>query len=187
MPLTKNVWGFFLKTIKTIITDVFLLCPVPWSRNSLPKEERVRPRFVAFWWSSMHCTMTIAVVWHLICCFCFPLKRVSLPCIFRQGKVLLAMRSCDAICHIWSWSCFGTHRPLFPDHILQDQGSPRSKTLSITNLRSGADISLADKSNPIWSKLTALHRFLCEFSLVWWGVRAAKTWQNLEAEARTAF
>ena len=77
-------------------------------------------------------------------------------------------RSCDAICHIWSWSCFGTHRPLFPDHILQDQGSPRSKTLSITNLRSGADISLADKSNPIWSKLTALHRFLCEFSLVWW-------------------
>ena len=78
-------------------------------------------------------------------------------------------RSCDAICHIWSWSCFGTHRPLFSDHILQDQGSPRSKTLSITNLRSGADISLADKSNPIWSKLTALHRFLCEFSLVWWG------------------
>ena len=78
-------------------------------------------------------------------------------------------RSCDAICHIWSGSCFGTHRPLFSDHILQDRGSPRSKTLSITNLRSGADISLADKSNPIWSKLTALHRFLCEFSLVWWG------------------
>ena len=83
-------------------------------------------------------------------------------------------RSCDAICHIWSWSCFGTHRPLFSGHILQDQGSPRSKTLSITNLRSGADISLADKSNPIWSKLTALHRFLCEFSLVWWGDGGSK-------------
>ena len=120
--------------------------------------------------SSMHCTMNIATAWHLICCFCFPPQKGFFALYIQARQSVLGHeipRSCDAICHIWSWSCFGTHRPLFSDHILQDQGSPRSKTLSITNLRSGADISLADKSNPIWSKLTALHRFLCEFSLVW--------------------
>ena len=79
----------------------------------------------------------------------------------------------DLICHIWSWPCFESHRPLFSDHIL-----PRPKTLSITNLRSGADISLSDKSNPIWSKLRGLPRFLCEFSLDGWG-SAAKLRQNL--------
>ena len=73
--------------------------------------------------------------------------------------------------------CFGSHKPLFSDHILPlDRWCPRPKTLSITNLRSGADISLSDKSNPIWSKLTGLHRFLCEFSLAG---RAAKWRQNL--------
>ena len=169
MPLTKNVWGFFWRQSKlpSLMFSFCILFPgVEWACLQ-KKDSGLVCRVLIL--SSMHCTMNIATAWHLICCFCFPHKRVSLPCIFRQGKVLLAMRSCDAICHIWSWSCFGTHRPLFPDHILQDQGSPRSKTLSITNLRSGADISLADKSNPIWSKLTALHRFLCEFSLVWWG------------------
>ena len=35
--------------------------------------------------------------------------------------------------------------------------APRPKTLSITKLRSGADISLSDKSNPIWSKLTGFY------------------------------
>ena len=152
----------FLKTVKTII---FLRCPVPWRRNSLSKEERLQSSFVAF--HGLACIaqwpLQLYDIWYVASVS--PHKRVSLPCIFRQGHEI--PRSCDAICHIWSWSCFGTHRPLFPDHILQDQGSPRSKTLSITNLRSGADISLADKSNPIWSKLTALHRFLCEFSLVW--------------------
>ena len=168
MPLTKNVWGFFEGNHLSSLMSSFCV-PFPGVEIVCLKEKDFGPVLSRF--DGLVCTtqwtLHLHDIWYVASVSLH--KRVSLPCIFRQGKVLLAMRSCDAICHIWSWSCFGTHRPLFSDHILQDQGSPRSKTLSITNLRSGADISLADKSNPIWSKLTALHRFLCEFSLVWWG------------------
>ena len=33
----------------------------------------------------------------------------------------------DQICHIWSWPCFGSHKPLFSDPILRDRGKPDPK------------------------------------------------------------
>ena len=180
----------FLKIIKTIITDVFLLCPVPWSRNSLSKEERLRSSFVAFWWSTMHCTMNITFAWNLICCFCFPHKRVSLPCIFRQGKVFLAMRYPD---HVTQFATFGVGHVLgLTGHCSRTisckiRGPPGPKHCQLQT----SDLELIFRwrinqtlSDPNWRLYTGF----CVNS-VWsgGGMGAAKTWQNLEAEARTAF
>ena len=91
----------FLKTVKTII---FLRCPVPWRRNSLSKEERLQSSFVAF--HGLACIaqwpLHLYDIWYVASVS--PHKRVSLPCIFRQGKVFLAMRYPD---HVTQFATFG--------------------------------------------------------------------------------
>ena len=158
--------------------------------DPFPKEERVRPRFVAFWWSSRHCTMNIALAWHLICCFCFPSQKGFFALYIQARQSVLGHEIPD---HVTQFATFGVGHVLgLIGHCSRTisckiRGPPGPKHCQLQT----SDLELIFRwrinqtlSDPNWRLYTGF----CVNS-VWsgWGVGAANPWQNLEADARTVF